>query len=66
MRSLKWTVLGLWAAMIIVFMIQNAALVEFKFLNADFEMRRSVVVVICILFGFIIGWVVGTSRQRRS
>jgi len=52
--------------MIIVFMIQNAALVEFKFLNADFEMRRSVVVVICILFGFMIGWVVGTSRQRRS
>lgn len=39
-----------------IFLIQNAAMVEIRFLFWDFAMPRSLLIVMMLIIGVVIGW----------
>lgn len=62
-RLLLTLVLGGLAAL---FVVQNVAVVEVRFLSWSFAMSRSLLVFLMIAIGIIIGWVLhGFVRRRR-
>ncbi|WP_438956987.1 LapA family protein [Cognatiyoonia sp.] len=46
--------------------MQNAALVDYRCLTWQVQVRRSAVVAICTMIGFTVGWLMGASRRRRA
>ena len=50
--------------LVALFAFQNMARVELSFLFWTFESRRIVVISISLLFGFILGWIIGYRRTE--
>lgn len=63
LRKLAWLVAAMLSVVAAVFAAQNAALIEYRFLHWTVELRRSAVVAVCLLAGFMIGWLFGASRR---
>ena len=64
MRNLKIALAVLLLAAVTAFTIQNAEAVEYRFLGWDVTLRRSMVVLIAVLTGIVIGWLLGAARHR--
>lgn len=64
MRRIKWIFSILLLLAVAIFVFENAALVEYRFLGMIVETRRSVVVGVSILVGLMLGWMIGTTRRR--
>lgn len=64
MRQVKIMFSILLGVVVLVFIAQNAAAVEYRFLIWQVEIRRSVILGLGILAGFIWGWVAGGRRGR--
>jgi putative membrane protein len=55
--------------LVIIFMVQNAQVVEIKFLAWTITISRALMVLIVFVFGIFIGWVVrsiGYRKKRRE
>lgn len=65
-RKLAWLLLAFVTLVLTVFSVQNAALVDYRFLTWQVEVRRSAVVAICTMIGFTVGWLMGASRRRKA
>ena len=63
-KNLKWMLVWMLLALVAIFSVQNAALVEIQFLAWTGELRRFVVIAISLSIGGFIGWIVGTSARR--
>lgn len=48
-----------------VFALQNVQKVDLTFLLWTFESRRVVVIGISVVVGIVIGWLIGTSGNRK-
>jgi len=53
------------AALVLVFIIQNAAVVELHFLFWTLSMSRSLMILFVLFIGLVIGWLVGSHFQRK-
>ena len=53
------------AALVLVFIIQNAAVVELHFLFWTLSMSRSLMILFVLFIGLVIGWIVGSHFQRK-
>jgi len=62
-NSLTLGALGALAACVMVFIAQNRAILELRFLLWDFEARRAYVVLAVLFAGFIGGWITATVSQ---
>ena len=54
------------AALVLVFIIQNAAVVELHFLFWTLSMSRSLMILFVLFIGLVIGWLVGSHFQRKT
>lgn len=65
MRQLRvWTGFGL-LGMVILFTVQNVAVVEITFVVWTFKMPRAVLVFVILLIGVIAGWILRSIRTAR-
>lgn len=53
-------------ALLLVFIIQNAAIVELRFLFWKLSMSRSLVILFVLLIGLIIGWFASSHFQHKQ
>jgi uncharacterized integral membrane protein len=51
-------------ALVIVFVIQNAQIVEVRFLFWTVTMSRALMVLLTLLIGVIAGWLAGRPRHK--
>lgn len=65
-RYIKFITIGLLATLLLVFIVQNAALVEFKFLFWSITMRRAVMILSVFAIGFIFAWVIRGFLAHRE
>ena len=65
LQQIRYVVVLLLGAVLMLFTIQNMARVDLKFLLWTFESRRIVVIALSFAIGFAIGWVVRAMRARR-
>ncbi|PIB26835.1 hypothetical protein BFP76_10585 [Amylibacter kogurei] len=63
-RQIRWISLAIVILGAITFGVQNAAVVELKFLSNAFEFRRSGIVAISAILGGFIGWMFGYTARR--
>jgi uncharacterized integral membrane protein len=63
LRQVRWVLLIVALAAVAVFIIQNAAVVELRFLNLTLEARRFHIVGGSLLLGALVGWVFGASSR---
>ncbi|MEL7187802.1 MAG: LapA family protein, partial [Pseudomonadota bacterium] len=54
--KLRLTVTLALLMLVVVFLVQNAAMVEIRFLFWEFAMPRSLLVILMLLNGIVIGW----------
>jgi len=50
----------------IIFIWQNAQIVEFSFLAWSVSMSASILFIVILLVGFLLGWGLGSMRKRRK
>ena len=53
------------AALVLVFIIQNVAVVELHFLFWTLSMSRSLMILFVLFIGLVIGWIVGGHFHRK-
>jgi uncharacterized integral membrane protein len=54
------------AALVLIFIVQNAAVVELHFLFWTLSMSRSLMILFVLFIGLVIGWFVGSHFHRKS
>lgn len=54
------------AALVLVFIIQNASVVELHFLFWTLSMSRSLMILFVLFIGLVIGWIVGNHFHFKS
>lgn len=65
-KQIRWLTLVVTFTAVGVFAVQNAALVELRFLSWQFEVRRVFVIVISLIVGGLVGWLFGVTTKRRQ
>ena len=65
MRQVRWVVLAVVAALVAIFVVQNAAEIELRFLGWTVYGRRASLVLGCLSLGFLLGWLFGATAKRR-
>jgi uncharacterized integral membrane protein len=55
----------LFGILAVIFIMQNVQVVEVAFLGWTISMSRSILFVVMILIGFVLGWGVGSFGKRR-
>ena len=53
------------AALVLIFIIQNAAVVELHLLFWTISMSRSLMILFVLFIGLVIGWLVGSHFHRK-
>ena len=65
MKQIKFfTILGL-LGLIVVFVVQNAEVLQVVFLIWTFEIRRAVLIFVVLVLGILIGWLLRLEQERR-
>jgi len=64
--SLKWIVIIMLLAVVLIFTAQNYEVVEIQFLFWSFKASRAIMIFLSILVGIIIGLVVPLTRRGGS
>ena len=64
-NQIKWIILVISVAAILIFTVQNAALVDIRFLGWVFEIRRVVIILLSFVFGALVGWLFGVTPRRK-
>jgi len=54
------------AVLIVIFIVQNVAVVDIKFLFWKLSMSRSLMMLFLIIVGIIIGWFLKSASVRRQ
>ncbi|MCF8067058.1 MAG: LapA family protein [Desulfobacterales bacterium] len=54
------------AGLVVIFIIQNIAVTEIKFLFWKFAMSRSLMFFFLLLVGFVIGWLLNSYRRHKK
>ena len=65
LRQIRWLALVSVAAILGVFIIQNAARVELQVFLWTLTSRRAFLVLTCVALGFVLGWMFGYTAKRR-
>ena len=52
--------------LVFIFVVQNMALIEIQLFNWTVDVRRSVLIGIVLLIGFVIGWSARSVSRTRS
>ena len=52
--------------LLMIFAVQNAALVQIRFLLWEFEFPRSLLIFLTLLIGIVIGWLTTTAIRHRN
>ncbi|WP_143226548.1 lipopolysaccharide assembly protein LapA domain-containing protein [Actibacterium pelagium] len=63
--QIRWVFLVAVAALLGVFILQNAAAVDLQFLSWTISTRRAFLVLVCVGLGCVVGWVFGYSSRQR-
>jgi uncharacterized integral membrane protein len=50
----------------VIFAVQNTAIIQVEFLAWQITMSRSLMILIVLFFGIVIGWIVGGLGRRRN
>lgn len=66
MRNVKLIVSLNLLALLVIFSIQNAELLQINFLFWSFEMRRALMLFLVLAIGVVIGWTLHSLRNARS
>ncbi len=53
-------------ALLVVFIIQNYAVVEIKFLFWSFKISRALIIFVALAIGFISGWVISLISKAKQ
>jgi uncharacterized integral membrane protein len=65
MKQIKFfTILAL-LGLIVVFVVQNAEVLQVVFLIWTFEIRRAVLIFVVLVLGILIGWLLRLEQERR-
>ena len=51
---------------VLIFVVQNMALIEIQLFNWTIDVRRSILIGIVLIIGFVIGWSARSVRSKRS
>lgn len=51
-------------SLLMIFAVQNAAVVQIRFLLWEFEFPRSLLIFLTLLIGIVVGWLVTTAMRR--
>ncbi len=62
---LKFIIGIIFGVLAVIFIMQNVQVVEVAFLGWTVSMSRSILFVVMILIGFVLGWGVGSFGKRR-
>ena len=63
----KWILILIFAGVILLFIIQNVAVVEIQFLFWSIQMSRSLLIFFLLAIGIIIGWFLhGYLKQHKG
>lgn len=52
--------------LLMIFAVQNAAVVQIRFLLWEFEFPRSLLIFLTLLIGIVIGWLTTSALRRRN
>lgn len=63
MKTVKSIVLVILLALVLIFAVQNMEIVQVKFLTWSVAMPRSLLVMVLLLIGFVLGWIVSSFRH---
>ena len=66
MRYIKFSAIALLMVLLVVFVIQNVAVVELKFLYWSIVVRRSVMILSVFIIGFVTAWLIRGYLARRT
>ena len=50
---------------VLIFVVQNMALIEIQLFNWTINVRRSILIGIVLIIGFVIGWSARSVRSKR-
>ena len=53
-------------SLLMIFAVQNATVVQIRFLLWEFEFPRSLLIFLTLLIGIVVGWLVTTAMRRRK
>ena len=62
----KLVLIVLLVAVCMILILQNTEVVSFRFFFWHFGISRIVLIPVFVLFGFIIGYIVGERQKKRS
>lgn len=63
LKHARWLSLLLLAGLTAIFIAQNAAVVELRFLFLTVEARRAYIVGVSVFLGALVGWLFGATRK---
>ena len=66
MKSFKPIVTLVVIGLVVIFIVQNAAVVEINFLFWSFQISRSLLIFIVICLGIISGWMLSELLKRKK
>jgi lipopolysaccharide assembly protein A len=65
MTSVKLAITLILASLVVVFIVQNAVIVEIRFLFWTLSMSRALVIFFALVIGMVIGWLLQSHVGRR-
>lgn len=64
MKTVKSIITVVLLALVLVFAVQNMVIVQVQFLTWSLSMPRSLLVMVLLLIGFVLGWIVSSFRNN--
>jgi uncharacterized integral membrane protein len=64
-NNIKLIISLILVALLLVFIIQNAAVVELHFLFWTMSMSRSLMILFVLFIGLVVGWIVGSQFHHK-
>lgn len=61
----KWILVIVLIALLIVFALQNAELVEVRFFTGTARMSKALLLPVTFLFGVLVGWLVSLASRGK-
>jgi len=66
MEKVKYSLAMALLALLVLFAIQNMAVVELNFLFWSFHSRRFLIIVFALVIGFALGWLLGAKKAKHD